>query len=183
MKKTLLIIPTVLLLAMVYYFYSSFLQKASSSLILEENRTDFKKYIKEKPYTILYFWASWCGIFQAGLLNDYAVNYKYLNNDTVQSLLIVASDTNAVNEFMVKNNIDVPYKCLEEGSYLPLIGNIMDGRNKEKFIKELFHYKGDIPGFPTVLLVDSSFHGLMESSKTTTALRLCHYFEKKKASN
>ena len=149
----------------------------------EINHEDFKKYIKERPYTILYFWVSWCGISQAGLINDYSKNYQYINNDTVQSLLIVASDTNSINSFMVKNNIKVPYKCLHEGSYLPLIGNITDGKNKEQFINDMFNYKGIISGFPTVLLVDSSFNGLMESDKTKDAVRIYRYFEKNKNIN
>lgn len=158
-------------------------KKNSTKESLELNKDDFKKYIKEKPYTILYFWASWCGFSQEGLINDYSKNYQYLNNDTVQSLLIVASDTNSINSFMVSNNIKVPYKCLHEGKYSIVRRNITDGKNMEIFIKEMFGYKNKISGFPTVLLVDSSFNGLMDSDKTADAVRIYRYFEQKKLTN
>lgn len=147
---------------------------------LEINREAFKEYIKNKPYTILYFWASWCGFSRAGLVNDYSKNYQSLKNDTVQSLLIVASDTNSINSFMVNNSIILPYKCLHEGKYPILIRNIMDGKNMEKFIKEMFNYKIESRGFPTVLLVDSSSNGLDNSGKTEVAVRIYRYFERNK---
>lgn len=155
-------------------------EKASSK---EINTEEFKRFIKDKPYTILYFWVSWCGYSQAGLVNDYSKNYKYINNDTVQSLLIVASDTNSINSFMNNNNINVPYKCLHEGKHHPIERNFKDGKNMEEFIEDMFVYENKRLGFPTVLLVDSSFTGLMDSDETADAVRILRYFERKKASN
>lgn len=146
---------------------------------LEINRDDFEKYIKQKPYTILYFWASWCGLSQNGLIDDYSKNYEYLNNnDTVQSLLIVVSDTSSINTFMLENNIKVPYKCLRDEKYPPLIRNFKDGKNMEEFLVKMFNYELQLSGFPTVILVDSLFNGLMESDNTETAVRIYRYFEK-----
>jgi len=182
MKKILILAS----FSVVFIFLYTFIKKQgaiSNKESCEINYEDFKKYIKERPYTILYFWVSWCGFSQAGLINDYSKNYQYINNDTVQSLLIVASDKTSINSFMKKNNIEVPYKCLHEGSYLPLIRNITDGKNKEQFIIDMFNYKGIIPGFPTILLIDSSLNVLVECGKTKHAVSNYRYFEKKKIIN
>ncbi len=179
MKKILI------LASFLFVFLYTFIKKQgeiSNKESCEINHEDFKKYIKERPYTILYFWVSWCGFSQAGLINDYSKNYKYINNDTVQSLLIVASDTTSINSFMTNNSIKLPYKCLHEGKYILLTRNITDGRNKDNFIKDLFNYKS-IPGFPTVLLIDSSLNVLVECSKTKHAVSNYRYFEKKKIIN
>src|SRR5690554_3531771 len=94
---------------------------------------EFKKFIKNKPYTILYIWTSWCGISRDGLINDYYKNYSMINNDTVQSLLIVASDTNSINDFLRENKISLPYKCLYPDKYSLLTRNFKDEKNKDQF--------------------------------------------------
>lgn len=158
-------------------------ENKSETASIEIVRNDFKTFIKSKPYTILYFWASWCGFSQSGLVNDYSKNCESLNNDTVQSILIVVSDTNSINRFMKNNDINVIYKCLYFGEYPLPIRNIKDGRNMENFIKEMFNHKIESRGFPTVLLVDSSFNVLINSTHTKYAVDNYRYFEKIKNIN
>jgi thiol-disulfide isomerase/thioredoxin len=182
MKKILLLAS----FSIIFIFSYTYIRKQGVILNKESfeiNHKDFKKYIKERPYTILYFWASWCGFSQSGLLNDYNKNYKYINNDTVQSLLIVASDTNSINGFMKENNIKLPYKCLNEGSYSILNRNLKDGKNMLTFIKDIFNYNLDSPKFPTVLLVDSSFNVITNSSQIKYAISNYRYDYKKRITN
>lgn len=183
MRKLIVLITFAVVFVIILAYQIKAEKKTSTKESLEINKDDFRKYIKERPYTILYFWASWCGFAQKGLINDYSKNYQYINNDTVQSILFVASDTNSINSFMVRNNIKVPYKCLHEGEYSILRRNIKDGKNMDKFIKDMFGYKNEFPGFPTVLLVDSSFTVLMNSSETKHAVSNYRYFERKKQLN
>lgn len=180
MKRINILVVTFLLFVIIVGLQLKFNRTNSITPNKEINIVEFKKYIKGKPYTILYFWASWCGFSQAGLVNDYSINYQQLNNDTVQSLLIVASDTNSIINFMNSNNINVPYKCLHAGEYSIVTRNTKDGSNMETFIKKMFGYKNNISGFPTVLLVDSSFNGLMDSDETADAVRIYRYFERQK---
>lgn len=183
MKKLVVLISFAAVFAIILACQNKDEKKNLNKESLEINEDNFKKYIKEKPYTILYFWASWCGFSQAGLINDYSENYQYINNDTVQSLLIVASDTNSINTFMAANNIKVPYKCLHKGKYPTETRNITDGKNMERIVAEMFQYKIKSHGFPTVLLVDRSLNGLMDSDETKDAVRIYRYFEQKKIQN
>jgi len=182
MKRIYIIVGTLFLFSIIVGTQFKYDSENSISTNKKINTDEFKEYIKEKPYTILYFWASWCGFSQAGLINDYSKNYHHINNDTVQSLLIVASDTNSINSFMQSNDIHLPYKCLYEGKYSVVTRNTKDGSNMVSFINNMFGYKIKILGFPTVLLVDSSFTSLMESDKTTDAVRIYRYFERQKLS-
>jgi len=180
MKKINILIALVLVFAIINSCKFGIQNTGVTKESNEINNEDFDKLIKRKPYTILYFWASWCGFSQAGLINDYSKNYQQINNDTVQSLLIVSSDTNSIRSFMEDNNINLPYKCLYEGNYSIITRNIKDGENMEGFIKDMFGYKILAHGFPTILLVDSSFTVLMESDETLDAVRIYRYFEHQK---
>ena len=183
MKRIFIIVTTLLIFTVIYVVQRNISETSSIKTTKGIDTEEFKKYIKEKPYTILYFWAPWCGFSQAGLVNDYSKNYKNINNDTVQSLLIVASDTNSINDFMKENNIKLPYKCLNEGAYSILSRNIKDGKNMLKFIKDLFNYNLESPMFPTVLLVDSSFNVIIRSSQTKYAISNYRYDYKKRIVN
>lgn len=39
-----------------------------------EEHQEFDQFIKNKPYSIIYIWTSWCGISRNGLVNDYSKN-------------------------------------------------------------------------------------------------------------
>ncbi len=182
MKKISLTVITIIILIIASFSFSYLHQKEKESIShnsLEINKDDFKRFIKSKPYSILYFWVSWCGFSRTGLVNDYYKNYDSLNNDTVQSQLIVVSDTNSINNFMEKNNINIPYKCLQTGKYSIITRNIKDGKSVEKFIYDIFQYKDDF-FFPTILLVDSSFNVILWTTKTEHAVRNYRFIEKKK---
>jgi|SRR5690554_5936881 len=140
----------------------------------------FKKFIENRPYTILYIWTSWCGISRNGLINDYYESYNTINNDTIQSLLIITSDTNTIKDFFLENKFSLPYKYLYPDKYLPLIRNFNDEKKKDQFTKEYFNYECQFPGFPSVLLINNKSEVLMESSDVKHAISNYRYFEKQK---
>jgi len=142
---------------------------------------ELNQFIKNKPYTILYIWTSWCGISRNGLINDYYKNYEAINNDTVQSMLIVMSDTNAINDFLVKNTIDLPYTYINPGQHSILSRNSKDEENKNKFALKEFNYVCQAPGFPSVLLVNNELKVQLEGSETKDALNYYRKIEKLKA--
>ncbi|MEQ8908253.1 MAG: hypothetical protein RIC95_03605 [Vicingaceae bacterium] len=144
------------------------------------NIDEFKSYIANKPYTILYIWASWCGISRNGLINDYYENYTAINNDTVQSLLIIASDTVSINDFFKKNEFSLPYKYLYPEEYSLLKRNVKDEKNKDEFLMDFFNYKPNIPGFPSVILVSENSKVLVETSETKFAISNYRFFERQK---
>ena len=183
MKKISLTVIIIVIIAAISFSYTNRKKKKSiDKNSVEINKDDFKRYIKSKPYSILYFWVSWCGYSQAGLVNDYYKNYDSLNNDTVQSQLIVVSDTSSINSFMQINNINLPYKCLYTGKYSIITRNIKDGENMEKFIYDMFQYKDDF-AFPTILLVDSAFNVILWGTETKHAVSNYRFIEEKKRRN
>ncbi len=138
--------------------------------------------IKKKPYTILYFWASWCGFSQKGLIDDYYANYNYINNDTLQSIFIVMSDTSAINDFMIKNNCIVEYRCMYEKKRSLLTRNIKDSKDLKKIAKDLSYNKTDDLFFPAIFLVNKDISIVERLGDTRSAVRLYRYFEHKKHS-
>jgi len=181
MKKIIIGIITFTIFIMVMFYYNSNEKLSVNKKKLDKK--DIKEFVQNKPYTLLYFWVSWCGYSQDGLVNDYYTNYGLLNNDTVQTMLIVLSDTVSVNTLMYNNNIKLPYKYLKGDSYPPVIGNLKDGYNRDEFIYDVFNYKYDDGFFfPTVLLVDNNMNGLTWSTKTYQLIDYIRAIEKKKVS-
>lgn len=153
-------------------------KKAKSPQKLDE---EFHAFIKNKPYTIFYIWTSWCGISRDGLVNDYNRNYEAINNDTVQSMLIVMSDTNSIKNFFTKNNFSLPYIYIYPDKYSILNRNSQDEENKNLFIKKQFNYTCQAPGFPSVLLINNELEVQLEGSETKDALNYYRKIEKLKA--
>ncbi len=169
MKKYIAVSIIIIIIGL-YYLYLPLLNPVNN-----QHKNDVKRnlmeFVKKKPYTILYFWVSWCGFSKDGLINDYCLNYSSLNNDTVQSILIVVSDTSSINSFMNNNNISTPYFCLHEDKYPLAIRNVKDGNSMDDFIFDVFAYRNEVKYvFPTVLLVDSTSSVITWSTKTKYAV-------------
>lgn len=95
-------------------------------------------------------------------------------------MLIVASDTNSINNFLKKNDLELPYKYLYADQYLPLYRNFKDGDNQKQFIKEYFNFECQGKGFPTVLLINNKSEVLLEGTETKYAISNYRFFEKEK---
>ncbi len=140
------------------------------------NPKEFKSYIKNKPYTVLYFWVSWCGFSKKGLLENYNKHYDLINNDTVQSMLIVMSDTSSINRFMKKNNLNLPYRCLHPKMLIPPFRNFQDSDNLRDFMNTFFNYDDpDLDGFPSSFIVDEHFDVVVVSKGYPSNLVMSYF--------
>lgn len=159
MKKTIIIVLCISCLVVSYFSFKQITPKSGHSFNKEINKVFIDGIIKEKKYTVFYFWAHWCGYSREGLINDYSVNYSKLNNDSMQSYLVVMSDTTEANRFMGLNDINLEYLYFKASAYPIVSRNIMDGRNKKKLMKEIFNFDSE-SGFPMAYTVDSNYQCL-----------------------
>ncbi len=119
------------------------------------NSEKLAKLIKNKKYTIVFYWAEWCGLSRKALLNDFIPNYKKYNNDTVQALWIVMSDTAKANKMLKENKSYIPYYYFKADKYPSLIKNYMDEKNKLELIEDICNIKYNGKGFPDLFLINN----------------------------